>query len=212
MKFQLKCILIETKPRTGYYVANEGTLVSIVKMDMKNGFCKLSNGNKITIDQAKFCVAKLIGEVNIDDKPYTYSIIHGDYPILMADINCPIKYSDNVPEEDRIYKTYAEALMDGKSVECTGDFETILTKTEPNEVIEITDIDIIDKYNLYDKVNRIGVVSDYNKVKQTFSINLNNTDKDKPLICKRKDFKKLHTPNTITMLRVYCPHCKRYGH
>ena len=200
MKFQLKCILIETKPRTGYYVANEGTLVSIVKMDMKNGFCKLSNGNKITIDQAKFCVAKLIGEVNIDDKPYTYSIIHGDYPILMSDINCPIQYSDNVPEEDRIYKTYAEALMDGKSVECTGDFETILTKTEPNEVIEITDIDIIDKYSLY------------NKVKQTFSINLNNTDKDKPLICKRKDFKKLHTPNTITMLRVYCPHCKRYGH
>ena len=68
MKFQLKCILIETKPRTGYYVANEGTLVSIVKMDMKNGFCKLSNGNKITIDQAKFCVAKLIGEINNDDK------------------------------------------------------------------------------------------------------------------------------------------------
>lgn len=212
MKFQLKCILIETKPRTGYYIANEGSLVTITKMDVKNGFCKLSNGNKITIDQAKFCVAKLIGEVNIDDKPYTYSIIHGDYPILMADINRPVEYTDNVPEEDRIYKNYAEALIAGKSVECTGDFETILSKTQPNEVVEITNINIIDKFNLYDKVNRIGVVTDYNKAKQTFTINLNNSDRDKPLVCQRKDFKKIHDENTITMLRVYCPHCKRYGH
>lgn len=212
MKFQLKCILIETKPRTGYYIANEGSLVTITKMDVKNGFCKLSNGNKITIDQAKFCVAKLIGEVNIDDKPYTYSIIHGDYPILMADINRPVEYTDNVPEEDRIYKNYAEALIDGKSVECTGDFEIIFSKTQPNEVVEITNINIIDKFNLYDKVNRIGVVTDYNKVKQTFTINLNNSDRDKPLVCQRKDFKKIHDENTITMLRVYCPHCKRYGH
>ena len=212
MKFQLKCILIETKPRTGYYVANEGNLVSIIKMDMKNGFCKLSNGNKITIDQAKFCVAKLIGEVNIDDKPYTYSIIHGDYPILIEALQKPVVYADDVDESMKIYKNYAGYLIDGGSMECTGDFETIFTKTQPNEVIEITSINIIDKLNLYDKVNRIGVVTDYNKVKQTFSINLNNTDKDKPLFCQRKDFKKIHTENTITMLRVYCPHCKRYGH
>ena len=212
MKFQLKCILIETKPRTGYYIANEGNLVTITRMDVKNGFCKLSNGNRITIDQAKFCVAKLIGEVTIDDKPYTYSIIHGDYPILMADINRPVEYTDNTPEEDRIYKNYAEALIAGKSVECTGDFETIFSKTQPNEVVEITNINIIDRFNLYDKVNRIGVVTDYNKVKQTFTINLNNSDRDKPLVCQRKDFKKIHDENTITMLRVYCPHCKRYGH
>jgi hypothetical protein len=60
----------------------------------------------------------------------------------MSDINHPINYGDDVSEEDKVYKTYAEALIDGKSVECIGDIETILTKTEPNEDIEITDIDI----------------------------------------------------------------------
>lgn len=211
MKFKLKCILIKTTPRTGYYVANKNDLVTIVKTDTKKGICKLSNGESLSIDNAQHVVAKLIGEVTNNDKTYTYSVVHGDYPIVMSELKFPIEYSEDVPEEARVYKTYAEALIDGNSMECEGEYEVILTKTEPNEVIEITNIDIIDKYELYDKVNRVGIVKEFNKAKQTFTIDLNNIKTDDILICKRKDFKKVHSSNTITMLRIKCPHCKRYG-
>ena len=131
MKFQLKCILIETKPRTGYYVANEGTLVSIVKMDMKNGFCKLSNGNKITIDQAKFCVAKLIGEVNIDDKPYTV-VLNTLLPFSRNDFwvggalgeevqvilnSKGIRYLGNIGTNINLIKMYATTISNGQFVD-----------------------------------------------------------------------------------------------
>ena len=132
MKFQLKCILINTKPRKGYYVADEGNLVTITAMDFKKGICKLSNGNTISIDRAQHLVAKLIGEVRSKNNTYTYSVVHGDYPIIMPDLGCSVNYADTVTEENRVYKTYAEALIDGQSIECEGDYEVILTKTEPN--------------------------------------------------------------------------------
>jgi hypothetical protein len=208
MEFKLKCILIETKPRTGYYVANQNQLVTINKTDMKKGLCYLSNGNKITLDQAKFVVAKLIGEVTMKDKSYTYSIVHGDYPLVMPDMNCPIQYGDHTANEDKVYKTYAEALIAGESVPCNGDFETIFAKAEPKEVVEITDIDIIDKNNLYNKPDRLAIIESFDKAKQTFTLSLNIGE---TIVCKRKDFKKAHASNTITMLRIQCPHCKRYG-
>ena len=68
MKFKLKCILIKTTPRTGYYVANKNDLVTIVKTDTKKGICKLSNGESLPIDNAQYVVAKLIGEVTNNDK------------------------------------------------------------------------------------------------------------------------------------------------
>lgn len=212
MKFSLKLILIDTKPRTGYYVVHNNELVTIVKTDTKKQTCKLSSGKVITIDQASHLVAKLIGEVTNGDKAYTYSIVHGDYPILVNQLQQPMDQSDDVDESYKVHETYADALIAGLPIPCEGEFETIYAKAEPNEVVEIVDIDIIDKLELYEKPNRVGVITEFNKAKQTFVINLNNnTLHEEPITCKRKDFKKSHSNNTITMIRAKCHYCKRYG-
>lgn len=210
MKFSLKLILIDTKPRTGYYVVNNNELVTIVKTDNKRQVCKLSNGKSISIDQASHIVAKLIGEVTNGDKQYTYSIVHGDYAILVDQLKSPMDKSENVDEAYKIHDTYEDALIAGLAIPCEGEFETIFAKAEPNEVVEITDIDIIDKLELYNKVDRVGIIKDFNKAKQTFTIKL-NSNYDEPITCKRKDFKKSHSNNTITMIRAKCHYCKRYG-
>lgn len=212
MKFKLKCILIDTKPRTGYYIANNKELVAITKIDNKREICKLSNGNQISIEEASHVVAKLIGETTHGEKQYTYSIVHGDYPILINSLNSEYVYDKDVELKDRLYSTYAEAVIDGATIECEGEFETILSKTEPEEVVEIINIDIIDKYSLYDKVDRLGVVKVFDKAKQNFTIKMNKLGlgiNEDTIVCKRKDFKKVHVTNTISMIHVKCPYCKR---
>lgn len=212
MKFSLKLILIDTKPRTGYYVVHNNELVTIVKTDNKKQTCKLSNGKVITIDQASHIVAKLIGEVVNNDKTYTYSIVHGDYAILADQLTQAMDKSEGVDERYTAFDTYAEALIAGLPIPCEGEFETIFAKSEPGEVVEIIDIDIIDKFELYEKPSRVGIIAEFNKSKQTFAINMNTGSlNEDPIICKRKDFKKCHSSNTITMIRAKCHYCKRYG-
>lgn len=211
MTFDLKIITIETKPRAGYYLTHNNDFVTVKKIVPQRNEVHLSNGDVITIEDASKKVAKLIGEITVekDDKVIvkTYSIVHGDFDRIMQGLNSPIPYSDDVTEEERKFKTLKEALLAGVKVRYEGVFENILTRTVVDEVVEIVSLDVVDRYQLYSRDDRVGVVTKFDKNSHCFEIKLNTTGTI--VKCKREDFKKLHNDNVIQMLRTVCPNCGR---
>lgn len=211
MTFDLKIITIETKPRAGYYLNHNNDFVVVKKIVPQRNEVHLSNGDVISIEDASKKVAKLIGEITVEkeDKVITktYSIVHGDFDRIMQGLNNPIPYKDDVPEEERQFKTLKEALLAGVKVRYEGVFENILTRTVVDEVVEIVSLDVVDRYQLYSRDDRVGVVTKFDKNSHWFEIKLNTTGAI--VKCKREDFKKLHNDNVIQMLRTVCPNCGR---
>ena len=101
-------------------------------------------------------------------------------------------------------KTYLDALLEGVTIKIQGAFETIYTKTVPNEAVEITNISIIDANSLYHKDERIGVVTKFDKNTHKFTIKLT---KGNVITCNREDFTKIGVNNKKSMLRCVCDKC-----
>lgn len=97
-----------------------------------------------------------------------------------------IPYGDDVPEEDRKYKTLRDALFAGVKVRYEGAFETILTRTVVDEVVEISSLSVVDRYQLYSRDDRVGVVTKFDKDSHWFQIKLNTSGT--VVKCKREDF------------------------
>ena len=217
MTFDLKVVTIETKPKVGYWVL------------WNNQFCKITNIENNTVDMlpvdGDMCykdsienvsnkIAKLIGEVTFKSKSAkitkTYSIIHSEYDKIMQSLNNPCEYDDSIPEEKRIYKNLAEGLLKGERIYYEGVFEQIYTKTVPDDVIKLVNINIIDDLMLYDKPSRIGIVTKFNNENHTFEVVFNNVDKNTlTLTLKREDFVKVNADNIIQMIRLKCNCCHR---
>ena len=133
MTFDLKVITIETKPRAGYFILDEGEFSTVKKVVPQRSEVYLDNGKVLSIADASKKVAKLIGEVTTEQEDKvitkTYSIIHSDFSGIIRGLYDTIPYGDDVPEEDRKYKTLRDALFAGVKVRYEGAFETILTRT-----------------------------------------------------------------------------------
>lgn len=212
MDFVLRIKPIETKPRAGYYLLTDDNNFEIVKKVVpQRNQVVLESGKVISIEDASKRVAKLIGEVTKekDDKVIvrTYSIIHGDYDRIIKDLNNAINYDDDVPEEDRKYKTLKDALFANVEVKYKGLFESVFTRTVVDEVVKFVNIDVIDKYQLYDVDDRVGVVTNFNKLTRVFDVKLNTNGEI--VKCKREDFIKVKEDNIVNMLHVPCAICKR---
>lgn len=211
MLFNLKVITIETKPRAGYYLLHNNDFRIVKKVVPQRNEVKLDNNEILTIEEASKEVAKLIGEVTITlkDKEVTktYSIIHGDYDRIMFGLNNKINYGADVPEENRKYKTMKDALLGGETIQYAAEFETILTRTVVDEVVNITSLAVVDKHELYRKEDRLGVVTKFDNASHMFTIKLNTSGIE--VKCKREDFTKIHTDNTIQMLHAKCNICNR---
>lgn len=211
MKFYLKVVVIETKPRAGYYILDDGKFMVVKKVVPQRNEVHFTNGVIMSIEDASKKVAKLIGEVTInkDDKSITrtYSIIHGDYDRVINHLNSEIDYSKDVSEEEKKYKTYAEALLDGIKIEYDGSFEEILTRSVVNDVVKICSLDIIDRYQIYSQDDRIGVITKFDKISYNFVVKLNTSGTE--IKCKRENFMQQQNDNIVRMIHVTCPMCKR---
>lgn len=205
MEFNLKFITITTQPRVGYWVFNNDQFEKIEHIDKANNKIKCSMGGELTIEEASNKVAKLIGEVTLNKESgittKTYSIIHGDYntviDYLYEDCNKP---TDNICINKDILLTTGNLKM-------KGEFENILSKTVIDEVVNVININIIDKHELYNKEDRIGIVTNFDKRTRNFKIKLNTTGIE--FNCKREDFTKVQTENSIYMIHVPCKYCGR---
>lgn len=211
MTFDLKVITIETKPRAGYFILDEGEFSTVKKVVPQRSEVYLDNGKVLSIDDASKKVAKLIGEVTTEQEDKvitkTYSIIHSDFSGIIRGLYDTIPYGDDVSEEDRKYKTLRDALFAGVKVRYEGAFETILTRTVVDEVVEISSLSVVDRYQLYSRDDRVGVVTKFDKDSHWFQIKLNT--RGTVVKCKREDFTKLHNDNTIQMLHTLCSRCGR---
>lgn len=198
MEFSLKLIQIETKLKNNYYVLVDNELSTILYINYEDDIVKLNNNKVYTIEDLKDKVVKFIGVYNNQ----SYSITHGNFEAISNFLNSEVSYDNSIPEDKRIYTSYLDGLLKDCKITLSGTFETILTKTIENESVIIRNIDIIDKFKLYDKQSRIGIVKSFNK-KHIFEIECGNIIVN----CKREDFKKLHKENTITMIRCVCEKC-----
>ena len=79
MTFDLKVITIETKPRAGYFILDEGEFSTVKKVVPQRSEVYLDNGKILSIADASKKVAKLIGEVTTEQEDKvitkTYSIV-----------------------------------------------------------------------------------------------------------------------------------------
>lgn len=211
MKFYLKVVVIETKPRAGYYILDNGEFMVVKKVVPQRNEVHFTNGVIMSIEDASKKVAKLIGEVTTtkDDKEITrtYSIIHGDYDRVINHLNSEIDYSEDASEEEKKYKTYAEALLDGIKIEYNGSFEEILTRSVIDDVVKICSLNIIDRYQIYSQDDRIGVITKFDKISHNFVVKLNTSGTE--IKCKREDFMQQQNDNIVRMIHVTCPMCKR---
>ena len=195
----------------GYFILDEGEFSTVKKVVPQRSEVYLDNGKVLSIADASKKVAKLIGEVTTEQEDKvitkTYSIIHSDFSGIIRGLYDTIPYGDDVPEEDRKYKTLRDALFAGVKVRYEGAFETILTRTVVDEVVEISSLSVVDRYQLYSRDDRVGVVTKFDKDSHWFQIKLNTSGT--VVKCKREDFTKLHNDNTIQMLHTLCSRCGR---
>ena len=195
----------------GYFILDEGEFSTVKKVVPQRSEVYLDNSKVLSIADASKKVAKLIGEVTTEQEDKvitkTYSIIHSDFSGIIRGLYDTIPYGDDVPEEDRKYKTLRDALFAGVKVRYEGAFETILTRTVVDEVVEISSLSVVDRYQLYSRDDRVGVVTKFDKDSHWFQIKLNTSDT--VVKCKREDFTKLHNDNTIQMLHTLCSRCGR---
>ena len=154
MEFTLKLIPIETIVKKNYYILIDNNLLKVENIDYKEKNVTLSDNNIYPIKDIRNKVAKFIGEYDNQ----TYSIIHGNFDSIADFLKSKINN-----EDEETNKTYLDALLEGVTIKIQGAFETIYTKTVPNEAVEITNISIIDANSLYHKDERIGVVTKFDK-------------------------------------------------
>lgn len=212
MNFDLKLVTIETKPKVGYWVLWNNDFCKITKIE-NNTVDMLPVGGDIcykdSIENVSNKIAKLIGEVTFKSKHTevikTYSIIHTEYDKLIESLYNEVEYSDEISDENRIYKTLKDGLFGGERIYYSGVFETILTKTVPDEVISIVNLNIIDTFKLYDSESRIAIVTKFDSKNHEFKAKLQKLDIE--LTLKREDFKKVNNDNIIQMIRLKCNTC-----
>lgn len=211
MQFTLKIIPIETKPRVGYFVYHNDDFQLITAINVKEQTCDLSNGETTDLVSVSKQVAKIVGEVVYDKGEktivQTYSIIHSDYIRIFESLKREVEYAEETPMEERKYKTFKDALMDNYPIKYDGVFESIMSRTVVDEVVSISSIKIIDRYELYKKEDRIGIVTKYDRDHRTFHVKLSNSGR--VITCQREDFVKIHDDNIIQMIHVKCPYCGR---
>lgn len=195
MEFTLKLIPIETIVKKNYYILIDNNLLKVENIDYKEKNVTLSDNNIYPIKDIRNKVAKFIGEYDNQ----TYSIIHGNFDSIADFLKSKINN-----EDEETNKTYLDALLEGVTIKIQGAFETIYTKTVPNEAVEITNISIIDANSIYHKDERIGVVTKFDKNTHKFTIKLT---KGNVITCNREDFTKIGVNNKKSMLRCVCNKC-----
>ena len=200
MEFTLNLITINTPIKEGYYILHNNKILSVIKVDKKSNTGSLSDKFVYSLADLENCVAKFIGIY----KGQTYSIKHGDFQQIVEFLQSDVQYTKDTPDDKKIYNTYLEGLLNGAVVTISGAFDTILTRTIPGENVIISNIDIIDKYSLYEKESRIALVTKFNKVKHTFEVKLSTNEFIK---VNREDFRKINENNTRTMIRCVCEKC-----
>lgn len=207
VKFILKAFTIQTRPRAGYFVLDEGVIKCVKKVVPQKDKVVFTDESELTIADCSAKILKFVGEVKHATKTQTYSIIHGDYPRVITDLLQPAPYDEDVPEEDRKYKTVQDAVFDGVDIIYNGEIDEILSKVAIDDIVEITSLPVVDKHELYRKEDRLCVVTHFNKENYTYTLKSNSTGIN--VICKRKDFVKIQKENAQYMLHLVCNVCGR---
>lgn len=129
--------------RTGYIVMYNKRLCKIISM---HGTIATINykGNDIDIHVKKLrdCVIKFLAITNTQ----TYPIIHG----CACDILERLK-------DDKLHNAFVKR---NKNINILGNTKKILVKPNMHDIVTLIDFAIIEKYNLHDIGNQIGVITD----------------------------------------------------
>jgi hypothetical protein len=140
-KFKIKSIKIDCKIKKNFYVYEE--------IDGKEEIVIADNDT----EQNKK-VMKLLAIDTKDNKAY---------PIKLT------QYKEILDAIKAVSNNYIEDLNNGVYI-MRGFYNNIQTNVEVGEKVEISDIDIIDKYKLYNKSERISTVINCNNNKYTIKI------------------------------------------
>lgn len=207
VKFNLKAFTIQTRPRAGYFVLDDNIIKCVKKVVPQKDKVVFTDDSELSIADCSTKVLKFVGEVQHATKTQTYSIVHGDYARIIADLIQPAPYADDVPEEDRKYVTLKDALFDGIIISYNGEIDEILSRVELDDIVEITSLPVVDRHELYRKEDRLCVVTHFNKENYTYTLKSNSTGIK--VTCKRKDFVKIQKENAQYMLHLVCNVCGR---
>lgn len=207
VKFNLKAFTIQTRPRAGYFVLDNDVIKCVKKVVPQKDKVVFTDETELSIAECSTKVLKFVGEVQHATKTQTYSIVHGDYVRIIADLIQPAPYADDVPEEDRKYATLKDALFDGITISYNGEIDEVLSKVNIDDIVEITSLPVVDRHELYRKEDRLCVVTHFNKENYTYTLKSNSTGIN--VTCKRKDFVKIQKENAQYMLHLVCNVCGR---
>ena len=181
MKVALKLICIDVKiVKVGYIVNVNNSIGKIAEIN--NGVCCIlfpdGTESDISVDEAKTHVAKFL--VQTSDLR-TYPVVHSDFEDLMY----------------AIHKTGEMEKFIKRGGHCEGRFTNVSMMPNIDDLIEIINIDIAEKYKLTDRQKRIGVIS---KVNSKFKFTAKFGTQDIKLV--RNDFKIISGENAKQVFNV----------
>lgn len=210
VKFTLRIVPIETQIKENFYLFIANEVCKIKKIYTEEDMVLLDNGYHTDITTASKYVAKFLAEVTKDDDVRTYSIIHSSYREIAKAMQLEGEYrfpSRTKEGYNDVYVKLSHAISDGRDIQFTGVYEHVHAAAKPGETVALTNLKLIDQYNLYNHPARLFTIKSYDKKSQTFK--LRNALTELTVQCKREDFKRHQNQNTLVMVRLTCPICNR---
>lgn len=199
MEISLKHIIISTQPKVGFYVFINNNFNYITEINGTS--VTIDDGSTVDKDAASNNILKFIAVY----KNKEYSIVHGDYSLLVEALNSPAKYTTDAPDERKTYETLKDAFLNGESCVFEATLDEINKVVNVGETIEITDIDVIDRHNLLDKSKRFFEIKSKANKKYTYIVNINGTN----VMLRRRQFRKIGDTDIMVVAHIKCPYCNR---
>lgn len=195
-------------PRKGYLLFFNHKLYKVIAIgEIKNNekllTCQHVFSNEIVQVNSTEAISRFIKFIARHDK-ITYSIIHGDYPKLLD----KLRNSSNVevdgnkhPYNGNTDELIEDILHKSMIVDYTGDIIKIYSKLSDDDNVEITNINIIDKYKLHNKTKRISKITAVIN-RGTRSRYVLSTKDGVIIDANRNDFKIIGKPNTKDLFTI----------
>lgn len=150
MEATIKCFIIKIKNLKENFIVVVGNRFGVVtEIDNDTATVEFNNDGGATtfkqvykVNELKNSIAKFIAVMK-DHK--TYPIAHQSFFSIINVLTTEEQVIDLITER--------------KNFTCKGEFQIISTMPAKDDIVEITDIGVIDKYGLHNKINRIGTIT-----------------------------------------------------
>lgn len=146
MKLVLRVIKIEVKVvKVGFVVFIDNLLGEVTEIIDNNAIVHFGDDTdeSISLDIVRVSIAKFLAQT---PDLRTYPLVHNDFKNIIY----------MLPTREK-----CKGLLEGKA-RCEGNFKNVFSSPTNNDVIEITNIDVIERFNLTNKLDRIGIISGRN--------------------------------------------------